>query len=1033
MYKRFIAPIFFLIVAISSTAQKQKPVPPLEVVKGTIIYHADSVTGDRIPDFSYCGYKASEEPIPMVPVKAVVPLTIGDATHAIQLAIDDVAKLPIDPTGFRGAVLLQKGVYKVEGSLSISVPGIVLRGSGVNLTTLLGTGVDRETLIKIAGKDDRVFHNQVDIIDSYVPVNAQRVTVSNGADFKKGDHIIIKRPSTQEWIDALGTRSFGGGISTLGWKPGDADIVFDRVITAVTGNVIEIDAPITTSLDKKYGTATVQAYEWKGRLHHVGVENLLLQSDYDKLNPKDENHRWMAITIDNAIDAWVRQVEFKHFAGSAVFIGETVSRVTVEDCISQNPVSEIGGQRRYTFFTRGQQTLFQHCYARNGYHDFATGHLAAGPNAFVQCYSSQPYQFSGGIDKWASGILFDDVYVDGNAIRLGNRGQDGQGAGWAAANSVLWNCSAARIDCYKPPTAQNWSFGSWSQFAGDGYWAESNNHIEPRSLFYAQLAQRLHKDVSRQAAILGIGSEASSSPSVEAAQQLTQEALKPRMQMDEWIRLASKRNPIDTTTKGADIKFLANYISCNRGYSSLFRVENGFLTNLDVVAIGKRQEVPWWSGGTEAADLEQAKTKLAITRFVPGRQGPGLTDNIEDVVHTMQQKNIVALEQHYALWYERRRDDHERIRRMDGEVWPPFYELPFARSGKDTAWDGLSKYDLTKYNPWYWGRLKEYATTAGNYGLLLFHSNYFQHNIIEAGAHYADFPWRTANNINNTGLVEPVNYAGEKRIFYAQQFYDLSNPIRKKIHEQYIRKCLDNFKDNTNVVQFIGEEFTGPVHFVKFWLQTIADWEKKNGKQLIALSVTKDVQDAILNDKNLASVVDVIDIKYWHYQADGTVYAPEGGKNLAPRQWARLLKPKPTSFEQVYRAVKEYRTNYPGKAVLYSGDSYDKYGWAVLMAGGSVPVLPSKTNTDFLAAISTMQPVVKSDFYELRGNDGLIVYYDGKNSVPIDLSTWKGTFKIRFISATTGMVLQQEQLVDAGSKVNITVPPAAQVIWVGRQ
>jgi hypothetical protein len=89
---------------------------------------------------------------------------------------------------------------------------------------------------------------------------------------------------------------------------------------------------------------------------------------------------------------------------------------------------------------------------------------------------------------------------------------------------------------------------------------------------------------------------------------------------------------------------------------------------------------------------------------------------------------------------------------MDGEVWPPFYELTFARSGKDTGMDGLSKYDLTKYNPFYWGRLKEFADLADHEGLLLVHQNYFQHNIIEAGAHYADFPWRTANNINNTGF-----------------------------------------------------------------------------------------------------------------------------------------------------------------------------------------------------------------------------------------------------------------------------------------
>jgi hypothetical protein len=79
---------------------------------------------------------------------------------------------------------------------------------------------------------------------------------------------------------------------------------------------------------------------------------------------------------------------------------------------------------------------------------------------------------------------------------FGNRGQDNNGTGWAAANSVFWNCTAARIDCYKPPTAQNWAFGSWSQFAGDGYWNESNNSVNPRSLFYAQLSERVQKNVA---------------------------------------------------------------------------------------------------------------------------------------------------------------------------------------------------------------------------------------------------------------------------------------------------------------------------------------------------------------------------------------------------------------------------------------------------------------------------------------------------------------------------------------------------------
>ncbi|MCH5687130.1 DUF6298 domain-containing protein [Niabella sp. W65] len=63
---------------------------------------------------------------------------------------------------------------------------------------------------------------------------------------------------------------------------------------------------------------------------------------------------------------------------------------------------------------------------------------------------------------------------------------------------------------------------------------------------------------------------------------------------------------------------------------------------------------------------------------------------------------------------------------------------------------------------------------------------------------------------------------------------------------------MDNFKNTPNVIQLTSEEFTGPLHFVEFWLQTIADWERKNqAKQIIGLSTTKDVQDAILRNPNM--------------------------------------------------------------------------------------------------------------------------------------------------------------------------------------
>ncbi|WP_052266305.1 DUF6298 domain-containing protein [Pedobacter kyungheensis] len=1022
--------VIAFLISHASFGQKTKPVePPKPIFKGKdgkMAYTSDA-QGNRIPDFSYAGYMAGEKDIPTATVKIVVPLVEGDATAYIQRAIDMVSAMQPGKDGLRGAVLLEKGTYQVAGTLKIAASGVIIRGSGMGAdgTKIFATGLDRIGVIRILGKNDKIQEAAVAITDAYVPVNATQLALANAGGFKVGDRITIQRPSTKEWIETLKTVEFGGGESALGWKPGTRDIFWDRKITAINGSTITFDAPITTALDAKFGGATVSKYKWNGRIAQVGVENLKLESDFRKDNIKDEYHRWTAICLENVEDAWVRQVVFEHFAGSAVNVLASAKRITVEDCKSLAPISEIGGERRYTFLTTGQQTLFQRLYSEYGYHDFAVGFCAPGPNVFVQCQSYLPFSFSGAYDSWASGVLFDIVNIDGQALSYLNRGQDGQGAGWSAANSVFWQCSAARMDNYQPPTAQNWAFGTWAQFAGNGYWDMSNEQIQPRSLYYAQLKDRVGNSVDARTFVLPVETEASSSPPVDVALKLTKLAYKPALTLSEYIDSATERNPIPTAKGQAKLVTSEGFHRSNTIQTAgVMAVKNGWLTRGNEIVLGDRQDVPWWNGSARPYGLKN--TKFHITRFVPGREGNGLTDNLDDITDSMQNGPVKILDHNYGLWYDRRRDDHERIRRMDGEVWAPFYELPFARSGQDKAWDGLSKYDITKYNLWYWDRLKTFANLADQKGLVLIHENYFQHNIIEAGAHYADFPWRTANNINSTGFPEPVPYAGDKRIFMAEQFYDISNEHRRAIHKAYIRKCLENFDGNSGVIQLIGAEFTGPLHFVQFWIDTIKEWEKETGKHpIIGLSVTKDVQDAILDDPERANVVDLIDIRYWHYQADGTAYAPQGGQSLAPRQHARLLKPKKTSFEEVYRAVSEYKIKFPEKAVIYSGDSYDSFGWAILMAGGSLSNadLIDKATLNLISGTKPFLPAGKNaKQYGLENTGKTYVLYNASaEALSLDLSKATGKFSVKILNPKNGKVLKEEKINgNAVSKISKT-------------
>ncbi|MBO9611716.1 MAG: pectate lyase [Dyadobacter sp.] len=1046
-----LAGLYFLLVPMAFGQKKPKKPSPVALAEdGRLAYASDSL-GNRIVDFSYAGYMAGAQAIPDAPIRVTVPAREGDATARIQAAIDYVGSLPLDANGLRGAVLLGAGTHRVLSGIVIKKSGVVIRGAGMGNggTVLLGDGRTRETVIRVLGENNVVLKPKLRIADAYVPVNGMRLEVENAGSLKVGDRVRIVRPSTAEWIKMLKMQEFGGETGWLGWKPGQRDITWDRIITALSGNSITVDAPVSTALDAKFGGGFVVPYRWDGRISHVGIENLRIESTFDPQNLKDENHRWMGITFENVENAWVRQMTFRHLAGSAVAVYESASKVTVEDCKSLEPVSEIAGQRRNTFFTQGGQTLFLRCYAENGLHDFATGYVAPGPNAFVQCESHLPNGFSGAIDSWASGVLFDIVNVDGNALLFQNRGQDGQGAGWTAANSVFWQCSASRIENFAPPGAQNFAFGAWAAFAGDGFWENVNEHIQPRSLYFAQLAERLGDQILAKSFLVPNETEASSSPSLAQAAELVEGSHQPSILLADWIDQAAQRNPIPVAV-AAEVSSVVSFVKSideigfnptkNTATLPALTIRNGRLVRGNELVTGARHEVPWWRGSIRPHDVSAAKPH--ITRYVPGRVGKGFTDDLQEMTDSLQKQHITVVDHNYGLWYDRRRDDHERIRRIDGETWPPFYEQPFARSGKDAAWDDLSKYDLLHYNEWYWNRLRDFVSLADQKGLILYHQNYFQHNILEAGAHYADFPWRTANNVNQTGFPEPPPYAGDKRIFIADQFYDISNPERKALHRAYIRQCLDNFADQSGVVQFISAEYTGPLHFVQFWLDVIGEWERERGKNaLVGLSTTKDVQDAILGDAKYAALVDIIDIRYWHRRENGTDYAPEGGRNLAPRQHARIQKTGKVSFGSVYSAVLEYKKKYPEKAVLYNANGAGQNAWAVFLAGGSVSAVPPLPK-GFLEAASAMEPVEMKGQSEGKGQpqdsriyaltkagEGLIIYREGNAALQADLTQFNGSYQMQRINARTGAVLGKSEKIKGGKLVPLSSQEAGPVIY----
>ncbi|MBO4462638.1 MAG: pectate lyase [Prevotella sp.] len=1052
-------------------------------------------------DYSTCGYRASNEALPVVSVAAVVAWQEGDCSALIQQAIDAVSRRKPDAQGRRGAVLLGAGRYRLDTPLRISASGVVLRGTDRDETVLVKHGTDRGALLYIEGAADTHPADTLCLITDSIPAGSNAISVKSlnhqHSTINTQQRITILRPCTWEWIDHLGMRDFGGGLDYTGWKPTDVELRWDRTIVDVRNDSLILDAPLTTSISPAYGGAYILMGHHEGELTECGVENLSMESAINDWNPKDEDHCWDAIYMEQARDCWVDGVSFRHFAGSAVNLQLHTSRITIEDCIAQEPVSEIGGWRRQVFLTRGQQTLFQRCVSREGIHDFAAGFCAAGPNAFVQCEGERSLGFSGSIGSWAAGLLFDIVNIDGHDLSFKNLEQFQFGTGWNTANSMFWQCTASTIWCYSPDKDNRCSgHGCWGTLTGNAEWTSSNDHVQPRSLFYAQLEARIG-DGGPKALLLPMNTNATSSPTEEQAMQMAQESLTtPRLTMEEWIERPTPTPSLqgrggDTSkaecvhikkAESAQKKGLQS--NCSPPYKGGAGGESVGGESVGSLLIpGNQYNIPWWSGRVKD-NFVQKDAKPAITRFVPGREGTGWTDRIDSVVAFLVNNHYSSLSHNYGLWYDLRRTDHERVRRADGDVWAPFYEQPFSRSGQGTAWDGLSRYDLTRPNQWYWSRLREFADKAAAHNILLFHHHYFQHNILEAGAHWVDCPWRPVNNINygsfpnrptpNPSLVgrggdtskaesaqkkglqancpppykggvggestpfpEPVPFAGDKRIFMAEQFYDETDSVLRPLHRQYIRMCLDELKDQPNVVHLISAEYTGPLHFTRFWLQTIAEWEEETGRHpLIALSCTRDAQDSIMADPELSRIVDIIDIRYWHYNTEG-LWAPRAGRNMAPRQWMRKERVGKTGFKEAYDAVLEMKTKYPDKAVTFFSQQYPQYGWAILMAGGSLPNVPLQAGIcnpyhgELLKAIPQMKPMEAAGCVALGSDaDGYLLYAQG-DTVSLDIQP--GTYNLFSIDASTGRITLLQKKLKADSTFLRTGLHNGQVLWLRRK
>lgn len=161
-------------------------------------------------------------------------------------------------------------------------------------------------------------------------------------------------------------------------------------------------------------------------------------------------------------------------------------------------------------------------------------------------------------------------------------------------------------------------------------------------------------------------------------------------------------------------------------------------------------------------------------------------------------------------------------------VWAPwtkekvhFSPLPYARSGAESASDGLPKFDLEHWNDEYFARLRDRVEKAGKRGIyvsVMFFDGWCPKNAIPEADPWSAHPYNRPNNVN--GVHAESGEDGKPRL------YSLDSPTVVERQKAFIRKCIDTLNDFDHVLFEIINEVEAADHALK-WHYHMVDYVRQ--------------------------------------------------------------------------------------------------------------------------------------------------------------------------------------------------------------
>lgn len=411
--------------------------------------------GRFLHDFSYAGYRNGERPLPTIagPLFDVArfgaaPSTTADQTAAFQAALDAAAVAG-------GVVIVPAGTYRLDGVLTVTRSGVVLRGQGADRSRLWFT--------RTAGMSDRAHISFTGAVRGEAPrplatdaaALDREVRLADTAGLAVGDAVSVGWAITPEFIAAHGMTGVWTAFVNQ-WKP-----IFRRRVVAIDRSVsphrVRLDVPLRYPAQRRDQAGLRRE---TGYLGEVGVEDLGISSAAapDAAWTVVRSH---VIALNGVADGWVRgvrsfasphpQAAGKHLLCGGLLVRDS-ARVTVSDTELRAAQNRGEGGSGYLFeIGTSSEILVRDSVGAEGRHNFiqnwdfgtsgcaflrvhtAGGRAFTGPNDPLPLGAASEFHHSLAMACLIDGALIDDGWQAQNRLYWSS------GAGHTATEIAFWN------------------------------------------------------------------------------------------------------------------------------------------------------------------------------------------------------------------------------------------------------------------------------------------------------------------------------------------------------------------------------------------------------------------------------------------------------------------------------------------------------------------------------------------------------------------------------------------------------------------